>query len=105
MTGGELKQLRHDLADALGRRMTTGDMAKLCGLAPKNGAETMQKWEDGVGPSGPAAALLSVLACASERHDIDPTVLDAGELNGEYVEFFEDRYRAMMRAEILRRLS
>jgi hypothetical protein len=49
-------------------------MAKLCGLAPGNGADTMRKWEDGEGPSGPVAVLLSILCCASKRY---PIPLDA----------------------------
>ena len=62
MNGAELKQLRHDLGDAIGRRLSVADMAKLCGLAPKNGADTWRKWEDGDGPSGPVATLLSLYA-------------------------------------------
>ena len=33
MTGAELKQLRVDLGDAIGRTLSASDMAKLCGLA------------------------------------------------------------------------
>ena len=57
MTGPELKQLRHDLSETIGRRLSVADMAKLCGLAPLNGADTWRKWEEGNGPSGPVAAL------------------------------------------------
>lgn len=60
MTGAELKQLRHDLSDTIGRRLSVADMAKLCGLAPKNGADTWRKWEEGDGPSGPVAVLMSL---------------------------------------------
>jgi hypothetical protein len=31
MTGPELKQLRVDLSEAIGRELTAADMAKLCG--------------------------------------------------------------------------
>jgi hypothetical protein len=49
MTGPELKQLRHDIGDAIGRRLSLADMAKISGLAPVNGADTWRKWEDGAG--------------------------------------------------------
>lgn len=62
MTGPELKQLRADLGDAFGRRLSTADIARICGLAPANGAHTVRKWEEGEGPSGPVATLLSVIA-------------------------------------------
>lgn len=62
MTGDELKQMRHDLGEAIGRRLSVADMAKLCGLAPANGADTWRKWEEGAGPSGPVAALVSLYA-------------------------------------------
>lgn len=63
MTGPELKQLRADLGDAIGRRLSLADMAKLCGLndPERNGKDTMRKWEDGEGPSGPVATLLSII--------------------------------------------
>ena len=68
MTGPELKQLRKDLGDAIGRSLSAADMAKLCGLAP-DGADTIRRWEVS-GPSGPAAKLLRILAMASDRHPI-----------------------------------
>ena len=70
MTGAELKQMREDLGHAIGRRLSTADMARICGLAPKNGADTWRKWEEGEGPSGPVATLISILACASNRYPI-----------------------------------
>jgi hypothetical protein len=72
MTGPELKQLRHDLGEAIGRRLSLADMAKICGLAPANGADTWRKWEDGAGPSGPVAALLSIFKWASLRQGAVP---------------------------------
>src|SRR6266700_3833850 len=68
MTGAQLKRLRHDLGDAIGRRLSVADMAKLCGLAPANGADTWRKWEEGEGPSGPVAALMSLYAYATDDH-------------------------------------
>jgi hypothetical protein len=53
MTGAELKQLRHDLGDAIGRRLSVTDMAKICGLAPANGADTWRKWRMALGPAVP----------------------------------------------------
>ena len=61
MTGPELKQLREDLGEAIGRLLSAADMAKLCGLPSINGADTIRKWEV-TGPSGPAAELLRIMA-------------------------------------------
>ena len=58
MTGPELRQLRTDLGDALGKALSTADMAKLCGLAP-NEADTFRRWEVS-GLTGPAAELLRI---------------------------------------------
>jgi DNA-binding transcriptional regulator YiaG len=66
VTGPELRKLRDDLGDAIGRPLSVADMAKLCGLA---GGDTIRKWEI-TGPSGPAAELLRVLAMASDRYPI-----------------------------------
>jgi hypothetical protein len=40
VTGPELKQLRQDLDDAIGRPLSAADMAKLCGLEGGNGVRT-----------------------------------------------------------------
>src|ERR1035437_8295586 len=69
VTGPELRQLRGDLGDAIGRSLSAADMATLCGLAPGDGADTIRRWEV-TGPSGPAAELLRILAMASDRHPI-----------------------------------
>ena len=83
MTGPELKKLREDLGEAIGQPLTVADMAKLCGLPPEDGANTIRKWEV-TGPTGPVAELLRILAMASDRypilemfnvfdrHDVDP---------------------------------
>ncbi|MBR0693627.1 hypothetical protein [Bradyrhizobium lablabi] len=67
MTGEELKQLRHDLGEAIGRRLSVADMAKIVGLAPRNGADTWRKWEEGDGPSGPVAVLMSLIMAGIDR--------------------------------------
>jgi hypothetical protein len=69
MTGAELRQLRMDLGDAIGRTLSATDMAKLCGLASGDGADTIRRWEI-VGPTGSAGELLRILAMASDRHPI-----------------------------------
>ncbi len=69
MTGSDLKQIREDLGHAIGRSLSAADMAKLCGLAPGDGPDTIRKWEV-KGPSGPAAELLRILAMASDRYPI-----------------------------------
>jgi len=69
VTGAELKQLRKDLGEAIGRPLSAADMAKLCGLPPASGADTIRRWEV-TGPSGPIAERLRILAMASERYPI-----------------------------------
>jgi hypothetical protein len=69
MTGPELKQLREDLSEAIGRPLSAADMAKLSGLPSIDGADTIRKWEV-TGPSGPAAERLRIMAMASDRHPI-----------------------------------
>jgi hypothetical protein len=68
VTGPELKQIRKDLSDAIGRQLSAADMARLCGLAPGS-TDAIRRWEVS-GPSGPAAELLRILAMASDRHPI-----------------------------------
>jgi hypothetical protein len=96
MTGAELKQLRKDLGEAIGRPLSVNDFAKLCGLPPESGGGTILEWENGFGPIGPAAALLSLLAVGSDHYPIDE------EINSESDAAF---YRAMMRARMIRRLG
>src|ERR1044072_725474 len=69
VTGQELKKLREDLGEAIGQPLTVAAMAKLCGLPPKDGADTIRKWEV-TGPTGPVAELLRILAMASDRYPI-----------------------------------
>jgi DNA-binding transcriptional regulator YiaG len=69
VTGLELKQLREDLGEAIGRPLSVADMAKLCGLEQQEGADTIRRWEV-TGPSGPADKLLGILAMASDRYSI-----------------------------------
>jgi len=63
MSGAELKAIRRKIGEALGDRLTYLDMAALIGLADPagNGKDTYRKWEDGDGPSGPVAVLVSLI--------------------------------------------
>jgi hypothetical protein len=106
MTGPELKQLRADLGEAIGRPLSAADMAKLCGLAPGVGADTIRRWEVS-GPSGPAGELLRILAMASDRYPIlenfnvfDRFNIDAKERPARRAEF-----REKMRDEVRQRLG
>jgi transcriptional regulator with XRE-family HTH domain len=96
MTGAELKQLRKDLGDAIGRPLSVNDFAKLCGLPSESGGGTILEWENGYGPIGPVAALLSLLAVGSDRYPIDEEIIS--ESDAAF-------YRAMMRAGIIRRIG
>ena len=112
MTGPELKQLREDLGAAIGRRLSVADMAKIAGLAPANGGDTWRKWEDGAGPSGPVAALMSILrlACNSELPSPDMLRGAAMACRRLGVDFQGTApaltiFREMIREEIRRRLA
>jgi len=106
VTGLELKQLREDLGDAIGRSLSSAEMAKLCGLAPGSGADTIRKWEV-TGPSGPATELLRILAMASDRHPIleNFNIFDRFNIDEKDRPARREEFREKMRNEIRRRLG
>jgi hypothetical protein len=105
MTGPELKQLRTDLSEAIGRELTAADMAKLCGLS-EGGADTIRRWEV-AGPSGPAGELLRILAMASDRHPIleNFNVFDRHDVREQDRPARKQEFREKMRKELRRRLG
>lgn len=106
MTGPELKQLRADLSDALERTLSAADMAKLCGLPEKGGADTIRRWEVS-GPTPEATKLLRVLAMASERYPILEKfdIFDRHDVREEDRPAKRAAFRAQMRDEARRRLG
>ncbi len=106
MTGPELKKLREHLAEAIGQPLSVADMAKLCGLPPATGADTIRKWEVS-GPTGPVAELLRILAMASDRYPI----LDMFNVFDRHDVAVKDRparrqaFREQMRRDVLRRIG
>ena len=106
MTGPELKQLRQDLGDAIGRPLSAADMARLCGLAPGDGADTIRRWEV-TGPSGPADKLLHILAMASDRHPIleNFNIFDRFDIHEKERPARREAFREKMRDEIRERLE
>jgi hypothetical protein len=106
MTGPELKQLRNDLSDALGRKLTAADMARLCGLPEKGGADTIRRWEVS-GPSPSATKVLRVLAMASERYPIMEKfdIFDRHDVRQEDRPAKRAAFREQMRDEARRRLG
>ena len=106
MTGAELKQLRADLGDAIGKSLSAAEMAKLCGLAPGDGVDTIRRWEV-TGPSGPAAELLRILAMASDRHPIleNFNVFDRFNIREEERPARREEFREKMRDEVRRPLG
>jgi DNA-binding transcriptional regulator YiaG len=106
VTGPELKQLRQDLGDAIGRPLSAADMAKLCGLEPKEGADTIRRWEVS-GPSGPAGKLLAILAMASDRHPIldNFNIFDRWDVDEKERPARKAAFREKMRNEIRERLA
>jgi hypothetical protein len=106
VTGLELKQLREDLGDAIGRSLSAADMAKLCGLPTSTGADTIRKWEV-TGPSGPAAELLRILAMASDRHPIleNFNIFDRFNIDEKERPARREEFREKIRADVRRRLG
>lgn len=106
MTGPELKRLREDLGEAIGKSLSVADMAKLCGLPLGSGADTIRRWEVR-GPSGPAAELLRILAMASDRHPIleNFNVFDRFNIRESERPARREAFREQMRDEIRRRLD
>jgi hypothetical protein len=106
VTGPELKQLRQDIGDAIGRPLSAADMAKLCGLAPGDGADTIRRWEV-TGPSGPAGKLLHILAMASDRHPIleNFNIFDRWDVDEKERPARREAFREKMRDEIRERLE
>lgn len=105
MTGPELKQLRADLSDAIGRQLTLADMAKLCGL-PANGTETIRRWEVS-GPSDAATKQLRILAMASDKHPILESfnVFDRFDVREQDRPARRAEFRDQMKEEVRRRLG
>jgi hypothetical protein len=106
VTGLELKQLREDLGDAIGRSLSAADMAKLCGLPPGTGADTIRKWEV-TGPTGPTAELLRILAMASDRHPIleNFNIFDRFNIDEKERPARREEFREKIRADVRRRLG
>jgi hypothetical protein len=106
VTGSELKQLRLDLGDAIGRPLSAADMAKLCDLPPGGGPDTIRRWEV-TGPSKPVAELLGVLAMASERYPIldQFNVFDRFDVDEKQRPARREQFREKMRQEVRRRLG
>ncbi|MDO9560465.1 MAG: hypothetical protein Q7J60_02470 [Bradyrhizobium sp.] len=106
MTGHELKQLRADLGDAIGRPMSAADMARLCGLAPETGANMIRRWEVS-GPSKQVAEQLRVLAMASDRHPIldNFDIFDRHDVPETERPARRQAFRELMRDEVRRRLG
>lgn len=106
MTGPELKQLRADLSEVLGRELTVADMAKLCGLPAPTGAVTIRRWEVS-GPTVEATKVLSVLAMASERYPILEKfdIFDRHDVREEDRPAKRAAFREQMRDEARRRLG
>jgi hypothetical protein len=70
MTGDELKDIRREIGEAIGKRLSIADMAKICGIER---IDTWRKWEEEAGPSGPVATLLSIIETAY-LSNCDPAV-------------------------------
>jgi hypothetical protein len=106
VTGSELKQLRNDLGDAIGKPLSAADMAKLCGLPPGSGGDTIRRWEVS-GPTGPAAELLRILAMASDRYPIleNFNVFDRFNIPEKDRPARRQEFREQMRNEVRRRLG
>ncbi|MCA6126031.1 hypothetical protein J6500_29675 [Bradyrhizobium sp. WSM 1704] len=106
MTGPELRKLRNDLGEAIGRPLTPADMARLCGLPPADGAEKIRRWEV-TGPTAKVTELLRVLAMASERYPILEKfdVFDRHDVPVKDRPARRQAFREQMREDVRRRLG
>ena len=106
MTGSEMKQLRQHLGEAIGKKLSTTDMARLCGLPPENGPETILKWEV-TGPSQAAAGLLRMLAMASDCYSILDSfnIFDRFDFDEKQRPAHREAFRAQIKHEVLRRIG
>ena len=106
MTGAELRQLRNDIGEAIGRSLSVADMAMLCNLPAGNGGNTYRRWEIS-GPTGPAAELLRVLAMASDNYPILDhfNVFDRFDVPEQERPARRAEFREKMRDEVRRRLG
>lgn len=106
MTGAEFKQLRIDLGEAIGRPLTTADMARLCSLPQASGADTIRRWEV-KGPIGPVAERLRILAMASERYPILErfNVFDRHDVAEKDRPAMRAEFHNKLREEVLERLT
>jgi len=106
MTGHELKQLREYLGDAIGKPLSVADMAKLCGLDPGTGADTIRKWEV-TGPSKQVSEQLRVLSMASDRYPIleNFNIFDRFDVDEKDRPARRQAFREKMRDDVRRRLG
>ncbi|WP_291849820.1 hypothetical protein [Bradyrhizobium sp.] len=106
MTGPELKKLREHLGEAIGQPLSVADMAKLCGLPPADGADTVRRWEV-TGPTGPVAELLRILAMASDRYPILEMfdVFDRHDVPLKERPARRQAFREQMRSDVRRRIG
>ena len=106
VTGPELRQLRDHLGEAIGRPLSAADMARLCGLSPDKGRDTIRRWEI-TGPSGRAAELLRILAMASDRYPIldNFNVFERFDIAEADRPARRQQFREQMRQDIRRRLG
>ena len=106
MTGAELKKLRSDLGEAIGRPLSVADMAKLCGLPPGDGADTIRKWEV-TGPIGPVVEFLRILAMASDHYPILEmfNVFDRHDVPVKDRPARRQAFREQMRGDVRRRIG
>jgi hypothetical protein len=63
MTGEQLKAARYAISRAVGQKISQSDMAEICGLLDPggNGKDTIRKWGDGDGPTGPVSAMVRLI--------------------------------------------
>lgn len=106
MTGPELKQLRNDLSEAIGRPLSHADMAKLSGLPLAGGADTIRRWEV-TGPSSKVAEMLGILAMASDRYPILEkfNVFERFNIPENQRDARREEFREKMRDDVRRRLE
>jgi len=84
MTGDQLKAARYAIGAT---KLSWSEMAELVGLVDPtgNGKDTIRKWENGAGPSGPISTLVDLILEGVQHTDPD--------VSGFFINYVRERPR------------
>ena len=88
VTGAQLTAARYAIGRAIGAdKLSWSEMAELCGLLDPtgNGKDTIRKWKNGAGPSGPVSTLVDLILEGVQHTDPD--------VRGFFINYVRERPR------------